>query len=69
MVIHYLKQIFQQVEYTETMLIPGELMQLLLEPVLPLLLIAADPGPCYVYKPGTDTWIAQENIPITTGAH
>ena len=31
--------------------------------------IAANPGPCYVYKPATDTWIAQENIPIPVGAH
>ena len=31
--------------------------------------IAADPGPCYVYKPATNTWIAQENIPIPVGAH
>ena len=30
---------------------------------------AANPGPCYVYKPATDTWIAQENIPIPVGAH
>ena len=30
---------------------------------------AANPGPCYVYKPGTDTWTAQENIPVPVGAH
>jgi hypothetical protein len=31
--------------------------------------VAADPGPCYIYKPATDTWIAQENIPVPVGAH
>jgi hypothetical protein len=24
----------------------------------------ANPNPCYVYKPATDSWIAQENLPI-----
>jgi hypothetical protein len=27
------------------------------------------PSPCYIYKPATDTWIAQENVPVTIGAH
>jgi hypothetical protein len=31
--------------------------------------IAADPGPCYVYKPSTDTWTAQKNIPVSIAAH
>ena len=31
--------------------------------------VAADPGPCYVYKPGTDTWTAQENVPVPIAAH
>ena len=30
---------------------------------------AAVPNPCYIYKPATDTWIAQENVPIPIGAH
>ncbi len=25
--------------------------------------VANDPNPCYVYKPATDTWTAQENVP------
>ena len=29
----------------------------------------AGPSPCYIYKPATDTWIAQENVPVTIGAH
>jgi hypothetical protein len=29
----------------------------------------AGPSPCYVYKPSTDTWTAQENVPVTVGAH
>ena len=24
----------------------------------------ANPSPCYVYKPGTDSWVAQKNVPI-----
>jgi hypothetical protein len=31
--------------------------------------VAADPGPCYIYKPATDTWIAQENMTVPVGAH
>ncbi|MDP2363495.1 MAG: hypothetical protein Q8M94_06960, partial [Ignavibacteria bacterium] len=30
---------------------------------------AADPNPCYIYKPATDTWIAQVNVPIPIAAH
>ncbi len=26
--------------------------------------LPSDPNPCYIYKPGTDAWIAQENVPI-----
>ena len=29
----------------------------------------AGPSPCYIYTPGTDTWLAQENVPVTIGAH
>ena len=30
---------------------------------------AADPSPCYIYKPATDTWIAQENVPVPVCAY
>jgi hypothetical protein len=26
--------------------------------------LPANPNPCYVYQPGTDTWTAKENVPI-----
>jgi hypothetical protein len=29
----------------------------------------AGPSPCYIYTPSTDTWLAQENVPVTIGAH
>ena len=31
--------------------------------------VAADPSPCYIYTPSTDTWLAQENVPVSIGAH
>ncbi|MBV6422112.1 MAG: hypothetical protein DAHOPDDO_03401 [Ignavibacteriaceae bacterium] len=30
---------------------------------------AATPGPCYIYKISTDTWVAQENMTVPVGAH
>ena len=30
--------------------------------------VAADPNPCYIYYPGTDTWVAKENVLAPTTA-